>query len=377
MKHILLIALTLTIIACQNTQSTDLEDKKALLKEKKEELRALEAEIKTLNDELLVLDPPKEKEASLVEAITIAPKLFERFVDVQAKVEADDVVNISSEVGGRIVRLYVKEGQYVKRGQLIATTDLSTLEKQIAELENSLQLATTVYERQQRLWDQNIGSEIQYLEAKSRKEGLEKSLETLNSQISKKNIYTPISGIVDREFMQTGEMASPGMPLVQILNTTKVKIVADVQENFLKSIAKGDDVTLEFPALDLELKEKIDLVGRTVDLNNRTFEVEVWTSSQDGLLKPNLLSILRFKDFEAENSLVIPTYLLQEEVDGRKFVFKVEGEAGKEVAKKAYVEVGESNTQEIMILSGIDEGDKVVSLGAKSLANGDRINIKA
>ena len=126
-------------------------------------------------------------------------------MNVQGKVEAEDLVNISSELGGRILKLHVKEGQAVRKGQLIATTDLSTLEKQIAEIENSLQLATTVYERQKRLWDQNIGSEIQYLEAKTQKEGLERSLETLNSQIVKKYIYTPIAGIVDREFLQAGE----------------------------------------------------------------------------------------------------------------------------------------------------------------------------
>ena len=142
---------------------------------------------------------------------------------------------------------------------------MTTLENQIAEINTNLSLAQTVFERQERLWNQNIGSEIQYLQAKSNKEGLEKSLATLKSQISKKNIYAPLSGIIDKEFMKQGETASPGMPIVQILNTNKVKIVADVQENFLPSINKGDAVQVYFPAINKTVDKKISMIGRTID----------------------------------------------------------------------------------------------------------------
>ena len=373
MKNIIAVILLIGIAACSAPQGDSLEDKKALLAEKKTALRAIEKEIETLKAEINELDPPKEKPAVVVESAKVEKSNFERYVEVQGKVEADEFVNISSEIGGRLVKVYVKEGQYVKKGQLIATTDISTLEKQIEEIKTQLSLATTVYERQKRLWEQNIGSEIQYLEAKTGKEGLEKSLATLNSQVVKKNVYSPISGYVDREFMKSGETSSPGMPIVQILNTSNVKITADVQENFLKSISKGDSVQVAFPALGISINETIDQIGRTIDLNNRTFEIEIQTNSQKGKLKPNLLSVLKFKDYEQNDIISIPLDVIQEEVNGRKFVYLIKDEDGKQIARKSYINIGESNTSEVIVESGIVQGDELITMGAKSVSDGDFI----
>jgi len=374
MKRIIAISIILGLVACQPKNEEGLEGKKNLLAEKKKELKQLESEISTLKKEIEVLDPPKEKKAIQVASTIVSPSDFIRYVEVQGRVEADEIVNVSSEIGGRIVKLYVKEGQYIRQGQLVATTDLSTLEKQIDEIKNQLSLATTVYERQKRLWDQNIGSEIQFLEAKTNKEGLEKSLATLQSQISKKNIYAPISGYVDREFMQAGETAQPGMPIIQLLDTNKIKVSADVQEHFLKSINRGDSVNVHFPALGIDIDETITQIGRTIDLNNRTFDIEIETSSLKGKLKPNLLAIVRFSDFKADDVLSIPLDVVQEEVSGKKFVYIAQPEDGKLIAKKSYVETGESNVGEVIILSGIKEGDQLITRGAKSISEGDRVS---
>ena len=363
------------ITACQAPTGDSLEDKKALLKSKKDEVRALEQEINDLKEEILVLDPPKEKDPISVESMVIKPKLFERYVDLQARIEADDVVMASSEIGGRILQLNVKEGQYVKRGQLIAVTDMSTLEKQIAEIETGLSLATTVYDRQKRLWEQEIGSEIQYLEAKTNKESLEKSLETLNSQIAKKNIYSPINGIVDREFLSSGEMASPGLPIVQILNTSKVKVVADVQEEFLSAVRKGDKVDVYFPALDMTIQEGIDLIGRTIDPANRTFKIEMNLDSKKGQLKPNLLAEVKIKDYSQEQAIVIPLQYIQEEVTGDKYVYIADNSNGKKKARKVPIEIGESNTTECIINVGINDGDELITAGSSKISNGDPLNI--
>lgn len=375
MKNILALALLIGFASCSTNGGDDLESKKALLSEKKAELQALEQEINLLSKEIKDLEPVRKKPATPVEVLEINPKDFTRFVEVQGRVEADDFVNVSSEIGGRITSLLVEEGDYVRKGQLLAKTDLETVEKQIAEIETQLELANTVYERQKSLWDQNIGSEIQYLEAKTRMEGLEKSLETLESQISKKNIYAPIGGYVDREFLQEGETASPGMPIIQILNTAEIKVTADIQENFLSAIEKGDSVTVRFPALNLSIDETVTQLGRTIDLNNRTFEIQIKTSSRSGQLKPNLLAVIRFKDFQAEDIISVPLDAIHEEVNGNKFVYIVNEESGRFTAKKSYVELGESNVNEVIIASGVRNGDRLITKGSKGISQGELVRI--
>ena len=377
MKKLFAIILLVNLVACQTKQDDSLTGKKALLAEKKSELKTLEDEIAQLKNEINKLDPPKEKPAVPVAAEQVGLSLFQRYIDVQGRVEADEVVNVSSEIGGLLLKVHVGEGQYVRKGQLVATTDVSTLETQIEELKTQLALANTVYERQSRLWEQNIGSEIQYLESKTNKERLEKSLATLQSQIRKKNIYAPINGFVDREFMKTGETAAPGMPIVQLLNTDKIKIVADVQENFLKSISKGDSVSVYFPALGIELKETISMIGRTIDLNNRTFKIEIHTNSKGGKLKPNLLAVVKLKDFEEKDVLSIPLDVVQEEVSGNKFVYLIKEEGDKSFASKSYIEIGESNINTVIVKSGVKEGDKLITLGSKSISDGDLIRINS
>jgi len=377
MKNILALALLIGFASCSTNGGDDLESKKALLSEKKAELQALEQEINLLSKEIKDLEPVRKKPATPVEVLEINPKDFTRFVEIQGRVEADDFVNVSSEIGGRITSLLVEEGDYVRKGQLLATTDLETVEKQIAEIETQLELANTVYERQKRLWDQNIGSEIQYLEAKTRMEGLEKSLETLESQISKKNIYAPIGGYVDREFLQEGETASPGMPIIQILNTAEIKVTADIQENFLSAIEKGDSVTVRFPALNLSIDETVTQLGRTIDLNNRTFEIQIKTSSRSGQLKPNLLAVIRFKDFQAEDIISVPLDAIHEEVNGNKFVYIVNEESGRFTAKKSYVELGESNVNEVIIASGVRNGDRLITKGSKGISQGELVRINS
>jgi len=377
MKNILALALLIGFASCSTNGGDDLESKKAELSEKKAELQALEQEINLLSKEIKDLEPVRKKPATPVEVLEINPKDFTRFVEIQGRVEADDFVNVSSEIGGRITSLLVEEGDYVRKGQLLATTDLETVEKQIAEIETQLELANTVYERQKRLWDQNIGSEIQYLEAKTRMEGLEKSLETLESQISKKNIYAPIGGYVDREFLQEGETASPGMPIIQILNTAEIKVTADIQENFLSAIEKGDSVTVRFPALNLSIDETVTQLGRTIDLNNRTFEIQIKTSSRSGQLKPNLLAVIRFKDFQAEDIISVPLDAIHEEVNGNKFVYIVNEESGRFTAKKSYVELGESNVNEVIIASGVRNGDRLITKGSKGISQGELVRINS
>lgn len=366
---------TLVAVSCggDGKVGDDLDSKKASLAEKKAALKELQAEIDALKADILVLDPPKEKAVVLIKTKTLEPITFQRYTDVQASLMSDDMVYASSELGGRIITLNVKEGQYVNKGSLIAKLDLKSVEDQKAELETSIAFAKDVYERQSRLWDQKIGTEVQYLQAKNTYDRLEKSMEMLKTQLSKARVYAPISGVVDKEFLQPGEIAAPGSPIVQLFNPNKLKITADVPESYLGKIKRGDRVTVKYPALDIETTKTVSLVGRTIDPSNRTFKVEVNTDNVGGKLKPNLLAEISFNDFTQPNALTVELPLIQEEVNGRKYVYIVAEQGGKAIAKKAYVTIGESHMGEVIVESGLAAGDKIITDGARSVSEGSTV----
>lgn len=379
MKNIVFILLAVVLVASCKPKDPEVE-KKALISEKKKSVSEKKAEIKTLQDEIdvlaaeiLELEPKKEKAATLITTEEIQTQEFKRYTQVQASVKSDEQVFVSSETGGRLLSVNVSEGQYVKRGQLVATVDLKSLTDQKAELETSMSLAKDVYDRQKKLWDQNIGSEIQYLQAKNNYERFQKSLNTLQTQIAKANIYSPISGVVDMEFLKAGELAGPGAPIVQLFNPNKLKITADVPETYLGKIKRGDKVDIHFPALDKEIKKSIKLLGRTIDPSNRTFKVEVSTTSEGGVLKPNLLAEMSFNDYTKKDAVVVPLEIVQEEVSGKKYVFVVGKKDGKDVALKSYVTTGEGYLGNIIIEEGLSAGDQIIIEGARSIANGDFI----
>jgi len=376
------ILLALLLSACQSQEETNeipekLEDKRALLKEKRTELSRLTEFVDKLEKAVAEQDPSMVAEnRPIVTTAQVERTDFKHFVEIQAAVEADDYVDATSEVAGRITKLTVEEGDNVRRGQLIAQLDLEQLKKQMAELEKSLELANTVYERQKRLWDQNIGSEIQYLEAKNNKERLEKSIETLEYQMSKAKVYAPASGVVETVFLQTGELASPGMPIIQILNPRKLKAVADVPENYLRAVKEGETVTVEFPALDQEQQARITLIGRTIDPANRTFKVEAALSKTSSLVKPNLLAVMYIKDEQIDDVVTVPLEMVQQEVGGKDYVYVIgEGEDGP-LARKVYVKTGESYEGNIVIKEGLEGGETLIMEGARGLAENEPVKVK-
>jgi RND family efflux transporter MFP subunit len=381
MKIYSILIICLFFVACQqdvkeDVVPTDLAGKKEYLKQKQQELSSLEKEVKVLEEEIIKLDPTVKKKATLVTVDTIQLSDFERYTTLQGNIISDDLINASSSIGGRLLDVYVREGQPIRKGQLIAKVDLEAVEKQIGEIETSLELAQTVYERQKRLWDQDIGSEIQYLQAKNNKERLEKSLESIQLQLSKQNVYSPASGIVEREVRQAGEMTSAGGPILQILNTYKVKVVVDAPESFLGVVKRGQYVDISVPALEKEFKGKITQLGRTIDPANRTFKVEVALNNSRGEYKPNLLAEMLVKEFEQTEVIVLPLELIQREVSGDEYVYVVKDPTAEEwVTKKVYVQTGESYDNNIVVEDGLQTNDLVVVKGARQLLNNELITI--
>ena len=380
MKNLISLSLLFlfVIVGCQpngaEANESDLESVEGLkseIKKKTTEVANLQSELKVLSAKLKKMDPTTEKAKVPVEVKPILTSTFESYSTIQANVTAEDLGIASSETGGRVMSLNVNEGDYVNKGQLIATVNLETLEQQKLELQTSLSLAQTVFERQQRLWNQNIGSELQYLEAKNAKERIEQSLSTFDSQLAKKNVYAPISGVVDMVNVKQGEMAGPGAPIIMILNTSQLKIEADVPEKFLSSVKRGSRAEVYFPALDIETQKTINSVGRRIDPANRTFKIEMNTSSMGGKIKPNLLAEVTVKEQSIKDVITIPVNLLQQEVSGDNFVF-VERD-GKAVKKK--VVTGISNDDSIIIEDGLQDGDNLIVVGAIGLSNGADLSV--
>jgi membrane fusion protein (multidrug efflux system) len=377
-----LLLLTFLLAACSTPQPEegmpeDLDGKKSLLREKRAELQELTTLIDQLEREIADQDPNiSRQQKSLVITTQIVKRDFQHYAEIQGSVEADDLIDVTSETPGIILELPWKEGDYIRKGQLVARLDLEQIKKQIAEVDKSLELANIVYERQSRLWEQNIGSELQYLEAKNNKERLEKTKETLEFQLTKGEIHSPVSGVVEVVFRESGELASPGTPIIQILNPNRLKVVADVPENFLMSVKRGDQVTIQYPALKEEQTARVSQIGRTIDQSNRSFEVEVNVGNYKGMLKPNLLAIMLINDYTQKDAIIVPLDAIQEEVGGKKFVFiSVDGDEGP-VAKKVYVTTGESYRGDIVITNGLNGGESLIIEGSRGLANNEAIQVQ-
>ena len=379
MKYILFSFITAILFAaCQAEVAapTNLAERKALLVEQKKQLRELQKSIDTLQMAIHKEEPPKDKPMKTVSIVKLVKEEFKRFSEIQATIKSDDLAVASSETGGRITYLKAKEGQSVKKGQLIAKVDLDAIDKQVDEIKTSLSLAKDTYERQKRLWEQNIGSEIQYLQTKNNVDRLEQSLKTLDFQKTKANIYAPISGAIDKVMLKEGEMSSPGLPIVEILNTYKVKVVANLPENYLGKVKRGQYVDIHFPAIDLDKKAKITLVGRSIDSANRTFKIEIEMSNHNQVLKPNLLAIVKINDLTIDDALIVPQELVLQEISGKEYLMVVGQKEGKKVAAKKFVVPGESYDGRVQIVEGITTEDEIIVVGARNVKEGDPIEIK-
>ena len=378
MKNIFILLLIPLLFACQQNAEVypeDLAGRKGLLKEKKKELKELEKLVNKLQTDIEKEEPPKEKDKKTVSVKKLEKRDFLKFSEVQANVEADDLIAASSETGGRILNMKWKEGDYIKKGALVASLDMESINKQIAELQTSRSLAQDVFDRQKRLWDQKIGTEIQFLQAKNNLERIDKSMETIKHQLTKANVYAPSSGYVEMVIAKKGEMTGPGTPILQILNTGKLKVVASLPERFLGKIKRGQMVDINFPAIEKDIKAKVSQLGRTIDPANRTFKVEINLPNSKGQLKPNLLATILVNDYKSEDMVVIPLELVQEEISGKQFVLVKNADKEDFIATKMYVETGETYDGEVEVLDGLEGNEEIIVDGARSLREGELINV--
>lgn len=355
----------------------DLAGKKEYLRARKAELRTLTKEVEALEEEIFAADPSLAPKGTLVAYESVGTSDFEDYASVQATVRADESAFASPQLPGRITSMNFEEGDAIRKGQLVAVIDVEDISSQRAELETAAELAEDIFERQKRLWDQNIGSEVQYLQAKNNYERLQKQLATVDVTAAKKNVYAPISGTVDRVMMRQGETAAPGMPILGIVNTNDLDVVADASEDLLSKVKLRQKVKVKVPALNLEFMAPVSRIGKTVDPANRTFEVEIDVPRKYvDQLKANLLAEVEILDKALESAIVVGQDRIQQEIDGRRFVFVAEEDPEQgPVAKKRYVEVGASFDNQAQITSGLEVGDRIITAGSRGLTDGQKVNL--
>jgi membrane fusion protein (multidrug efflux system) len=373
MKRIYVLLAAVMILA----SSCGPKDKQAQLEKLKKQRDDLNMQIATLEKELEAegVDLTKQPKHKAVNIAEIKPNEFNHYIEIQGNIESDDNIFIPAESPGVVEKIYVKAGDKVSKGQLLAELNADIYLKSIAELKNGLELATTVYDKQKKLWDQKIGSEIQYLQAKNTKEGLEKKLATVMEQYDMTKIKSPISGTVDEIAIKEGEMAMAGFGAIRVVKLDDLKLKASLSEDYIDNVKTGDIVKIFVPSLDSAIEQEISAVSNVINPDTRTFTIEVKVPTIDNLIKPNMLAVLKINDYSNSEAVVVPLNVVQKTADS-KFLFIVdEDNEGNMIAKRREVKVGKNYNGRIEILENLKVGEKVIVTGFQELADGDVVKI--
>ena len=406
MKKIIILSTILFLASCGNNETKSVDelmssDNVVELKAKRDQLQnqsdSLQSIIGQLNGRITELDPQAPK---LVKGVIVEDTTYYHYIKLQANIETDQDVQVMPEYSG-VIRLNVREGQNIGRGQLIGTIsdgglndELNQAKIQVDQVKAQLQqaeiqrdLAKTTYERRKSLWDKKVGSEMQYLQAKTEFETSEKNVQAVQQQVNaaqrgvsgvqarlaKTRLYAPFSGRVEEVITQSGQAVAPGTPVIRLVNPATVKAVANVPETYLPDIKQGSKAIISLPALEKDFESNVSLVSSAINPGNRTFKVEVPIPDKDGLVKPNLNAELRLNDYTSENAIVLPETVVREDGDG-KFVLVVENiKDGVGKAKKVLVEAGPESNGMVEILSGLKDGQIVITEGLAKLKDGDNV----
>jgi len=340
------------------------------------EQQAIADKLKQLDEAIASLDSIKK--LPLVTTIVVKDTLFTHYLELQGSVETKKNIVLYPETSGTLVRVLVKEGQRVSRGQVLARIDDGGLSQQVAQMEVQTELAKTTYERQKKLWEQKIGSEIQYLQAKTSYEASKNGVEQMKRQLAKATVNAPFSGIVDDVMAEQGSVVAPGQTaLIRIVNLDEMYIETEVPESYIASIVKGKETKVHFPVLGKTIDTKVRQVGNYINPNNRSFTIEVAIPNKDGVIKPNLTAKVKINDYTSEKAILIPQSIISENAEGDQYTYVTSGKDSKNVAqaKRVIVKTGKTQGDYIEILEGIKNGDALISEGARSVKDGQKVEI--
>ncbi len=351
------------------------EDKKAKLEKLKSEYEKLGNEIQSINNEL-----KKNGDTSITASSTkiafmeIKKSTFSHYIEVQGKIDGSENVIATSKTIGVVTKVYVKEGDAVQQGQVLAELDAQVMLQTLEELNTSLAFMKDLYEKQKALWDQKIGSEVQYLSAKNNYESMQNHIKTIKEQIDMYKIESPISGTIEESPIKVGQSMAPGIVAFRVINFNMVKVVSEVSESYATSIKKGNEVKISFPDDNKEFSAKIDFTSRFINPVNRTFTIESYLKPGDIEYRVNMITIMKILDYINNNAFVIPVNLIQNDSKGQ-FVWTVKKQTkGYLVVKKAVTQ-GKNYNGLTEILSGITEGDILLTSNLYDLQEGKVVEL--
>ncbi|WP_343700957.1 efflux RND transporter periplasmic adaptor subunit [Chitinophaga sp.] len=366
-KYFILPLVTLVLAACGGGEGKPEEQ----IQKKKQEIAKLQQEIKELEKKTSGSDTAVKMKTVTIAAVE--DTLFEHYIDVQGAVDARENVDVSPQVPGVIRSILVREGQAVSRGQALAQLDDVVIRAGIAELQTQIDLAKTLFERQANLWKQKIGSEVQYLNAKTNVEGLERKMATMKEQLAQTRIVSPINGTVDAVIAKLGDAASPGMAAFRVVNSSNLRVLANVAESFAGKIKTGDDVIINFPDINKQIRTKIGFAAKVIDPVSRTIKVEVPLKGS-AEIRPNMTAQLRIVDYRAKDAIVVPVRVIQYSL-GKPYVITVKGSGNKLQAVRKDVELGRTYNDQAEIKSGLEAGDRIITAGFQGLNDNDLVKL--
>jgi len=380
--HTILFITSVALASCgaKSEGKGDLAAEKAKLEDLKKQQAKIGQDIIDLETDIAKKDPSitKAEKAKLVAVTTVAPSDFTHYLDLQGKVQAENIAYVTPQnQGGQVQAIYVKQGDRVNKGQLLLKLNNEALRPQLGPLETQLENAKDLLRRRQNLWDQGIGTEVELTSAKTQVNVLQKQIDALNTQLSQYNVYAPMSGIAEQVNIKVGETFSPAtaaMSGIQIVNTNDLKVSTSVPENYIGQVDKGTNVIVNFPDINKTLNATVSLVGKVIDPNSRSFYIEAKLPS-DKDFKPNQLALVRIQDYNAPKAITVPVNVIQTDEKG-KFVLLAVNENGKLIARKKQVEPGTMYNDTIEIKSGLQPGDVVITEGFQGLYDGQTITTK-
>ena len=361
---------TQEVIASQNIEAIQKKRDKIVLQQQE-----INAQIKSLDKALAALNP--EKNMPLITYFTLNKAVFKHYVELQGSVETDQNILITPEMGGVLQKVSVTKGQRVKKGELLASIDDGGMSQTLAQMQVQVALAKTTFERQERLWNQNIGSEIQYLQAKTAYEGQLKAVNSMQQQVAKASIKAPFSGTIDDIITEKGNVVAPGQtPILRIVSLDNMYVKADVPETYITSIVEGKQVEVFFPVLGEAFLATINQTGNFINPNNRTFKAEINVANQKKNIKPNLTAKLKINDYTNNAAFVIPQSIISENAMGEQYIYILKQKnQDKAVASRVIIQTGKKQGDTIEVLSGLKEGDQIIEEGARSIKDGQSVKI--
>ncbi len=369
-NHTLMKKLILSIAAISILASCGNSDKQAQIDKLKKQRSEIDAQIKILESELSGSNKENMKTKSvLINTLDYQP--FQHYIEVQGKVDGDENVVVSAKMGGAVSKIMVKVGDNVTMGQVLAELDNQVILQGMEEVKTALNFASTMYDKQKNLWEQKIGTEVQYLSAKSNKESLEKKLATLQEQLEMMQLKSPINGTVDGIDIKIGQITMPGMPAIRVVNFSNLKVKAEVAESYSLKVKKGNEVIIYFPDMKKEVRSVIGYSTKMINNTTRTFMVES-PLENDSEYQLNMIAVLKIVDYKQDSSIVVPLNLIQN-TDGSDYVYVAVNEGGKTIAKKRIISVGQFYNGIVEIKSGLNKGDKLIVTGFQDLNDGTLI----